>query len=131
MSKKKLRAKEPMVPQAMRRAVVDNRPLISRLLGLDAGMDNDEFCAEILRLCLFDRRERKNPHAIFQDRLNNGDFLPIQPGEDPGNLRPGREPMSDEMLDEAVAKASADGAYWNGNRCAPVIDIVRSVMLTA
>ena len=80
MSKKKLRAKEPMVPQAMRRAVVDNRPLISRLLGLDAGMDNDEFCAEILRLCLFDRRERKNPHAIFQGRRRVLERQPLRSG---------------------------------------------------
>lgn len=59
-------------------------------------------------------KKLKNPGAEFQARLNNGDFLPIQPGEDPDNLRPGREPMTDSELDDAVARANKLSVLWEG-----------------
>ena len=131
MSDKKLCAKEQLVPQAMRRAIVDNRAMMARLLNLDAAMDSDEFYAELLRLCLFEKQERENPNAVFQSRLNNGDYLPVQPNEDPDNLRPGRDPKTEDELDAVAAQAIADKMFWNGSRYAPAIDIVRSIMLTS
>ena len=120
-----------LVAKAMRHQIIDKSSLIARLLELDADMDNDELCAEILRLCLFDRTQRRNPVNVFLDKLNNGDFLLIQPDEDPDNLRPGREPMTDEMLDAAADKVNADATYWDGKATARVADIVRSVILAA
>lgn len=120
-----------LVAQAMRYVITDQFSTIVRLLELDPNMPDDELHAEILRLCLFDRKERLNPHNVFSDRLNAGDFLPLQPGEDPDNLRPGREPMTDEMLDAAAARARADGDYWNNNRWCRAADIVRAVILAA
>ena len=120
-----------LVAQAMRYVIADQFSTIVRLLELDPNMGTGELHAEILRLCLFDRKERLNPHNVFSDRLNAGDFLPVQPGEDPDNLRPGREPMTDEMLDVAAARACADGEYWNNNRWCRAADIVRAVILAA
>lgn len=120
-----------LVAQAMRYVITDQFSTIVRLLELDPNMPDDELHAEILRLCLFDRMQRKNPINIFQERLNNGDFLPLQPDEDPDNLYPGREPMTDEMLDAAVIRARADGAYWDGYTWAKAADIVRAVVLAA
>ena len=120
-----------LVAKAMRHQIIDKFNLIVRLLELDTSMDDDALYAEVLRLCLFDRTWRRNPVNVFSDRLNNGDFLLIQPDEDPDNLRPGREPMTDEMLDAAVEKTNADSVYWDGNATARAIDIVRSVILAA
>ena len=120
-----------LVAQAMRYVIIDQFSTIVRLLELDPYMDNDALHAEILRLCLFDRLERRNPQAVFQARMNNGDFLSVQEGEDPDNLRPGREPMDDEMFDAAVARVAEDAKHWNGRPYAKVVDLVRSVILSA
>ena len=118
-----------LVAQAMRYVIIDRLPTLVRVLGLDPGMDNDELYAEILRLCLFDRNRRENPAATFQRRLNDGDFLPVQPGEDPDHLRPGRQPMTDDELDAEVARARADSTYWDGYSHAAAEYIVRNVVM--
>ena len=120
-----------LVAKVMRYQIIDKYPLIVRLLGLDPSTPDDELRAEILRLCLFDRMQRYNPSKTFWDRLNKGDFLPVQPGEDPDNLPPARKPMTDDELDMAFADANADGVYWDGNSFATAIEIVRSVILAA
>lgn len=129
MLKKKLRPKESLVPQAMRRAIVDNRSLIARLLNLDASMGDNELYSEILRTCLFDRQRRPNPSGTFVKRLYNGDFLPIQCNEDPENLAHNRQPMSDDELDAAVMQVYADSAYWDDHPSATAEYIVRNVVL--
>lgn len=131
MPEKKLCEKEQLDPQVVRQAIVDNRALVARLLDMDAGMDNDQFYTELLRLCLFDKQRRTHPAAIFMERLNNGDFLLVQPWEDPDNLAPNREPMTDDMLDEAVERVNADAVYWHGKPTASAIDIVRGVILAS
>ena len=131
MPEKKSCSLKHLVPQAMRHVIVKNRALIARLLDLDAAMDDDELDAEILRLCLFGRQRWENPAAIFTRRLNNGDFLPVLSWEDPENLEPNREPMTDDMLDEAVERVNADAAYWYSKPSASAIDIVRAVILAS
>lgn len=118
-----------MVAQAMRHVIIDQFSTMVRLLGLDPSTPDDELWAEILRLCLFDRNRRINPSADLQHRLNFGDFLPVQPHEDPNNLRPGREPMDNDALDAAVERANADSVYWDGNPAAAADYIVRNIIL--
>lgn len=54
-----------------------------------------------------------NPITKFKQRDKNGDFDPLQPGEDPNLLREGREPMSDEEYEAAKAKVIAQSALWD------------------
>ena len=118
-----------LVAQAMRYVIIDRLPTLVRVLGLDPNMGTDELYAEILRLCLFDKNRRENPGATFHRRLNDGDYLPVQPEEDPDHLRPGRQPMTDDELDAEVARARADSTYWDGYSHAAAEYIVRNVVM--
>ena len=55
----------------------------------------------------------------------------VQPWEDPENLESNREPMTDDMLDEAVERVNADAVYWHSKPTASAIDIVRAVILAS
>ena len=59
-------------------------------------------------------KKLKNPIVEFKNREKAGDFEPLQPGEDPNNLRPNRQIMSDQEFEEAKQLALARGRLWQG-----------------
>lgn len=55
----------------------------------------------------------KNPMSEFKARAEAGDFNPLEDGEDPDNLKPGREPMTDEEFAEAKQRVIRESTFWN------------------
>ncbi len=59
-------------------------------------------------------KKLKNPIVEFKNREKAGDFEPLKADEDPNNLPPGREPMTDEEFEVAKREAIDKGALWAG-----------------
>lgn len=57
-------------------------------------------------------KKLKNPVVEFKAREKNGDFDELKPGEDPDNLPPGREPLTDEEYEARKQKVLADSVLW-------------------
>lgn len=56
----------------------------------------------------------KNPMSEFKARAEAGDFNPIDPEtEDPNNLKPNRQPMTDEEFDAAKQRVMQEAIFWN------------------
>lgn len=51
-------------------------------------------------------KKLKNPAVTFTERVKNGDFNPLAPGENPNALPPNREPMTDEEYEKAKERVN-------------------------
>lgn len=61
------------------------------------------------------------PSVEFKNRTKNGDFDPLGPDEDPDNLPPNREPMTDEQFAEYKARVTKLSELWDEK---PVADLL-------
>lgn len=57
-------------------------------------------------------KKLKNPVVDFKARSKKGDFDPLQPTEDPNNLPPDRQPMTDDEYEEMKQSVFQDAALW-------------------
>lgn len=116
----------------LRSGVLDNLDLIARLLNIDVGPEGtrEDILADIIRIMLFEKQpDRESPSSVFRRRLRNGDFQPLQVGEDPDNLPPLREPMDGTGFAAARGQAELDSVYWAGNTWLSPNGVISSVIL--
>lgn len=63
------------------------------------------------------------------ERLRNGDFNPLQHGEDPNDLPENREPLTDEEYKRRKSRVYAISKYYNGKSSAKVFEVMAEAIM--
>lgn len=70
----------------------------------------------------------RNPVIDFKHRADDGDFEPLQDWENPENLPPYRQPMTDEEFQTAKRDAIERGRLWKRQPDIPVSLLFQRIM---